>query len=169
MQLLGAEFGGLPGFLGTRGSLMLDLVFLAMFLVVPVMGWSIYLVRRRQRYELHRRIQLALGVVLALAVTAFEIDMRRYGWRDRAEPSAYWRAGAWNDVIDWSLLVHLSCAIPATVLWVVVIVRAQRRFPRPVRPNSHSADHRRWARLAALEMVLTAITGWVFYYFAFVA
>lgn len=164
-----SEFAGWNGFLGTRGSLMLDLVFLAMFAVVPVMWWSIRQVRHHQRYVLHGRVQLALGIVLGIAVTAFEIDMRLHGWRDRAIPSPYWRDGAWNDWIDWSLAIHLACAIPTCFLWIYVIVQAMRKFPRPFAPNAYSPIHRRWARVAAIEMVLTAATGWIFYYLAFAA
>ena len=40
---------------------MLDVVFLAMFAIMPVMSWSIWLVRHRQHYALHKRIQLGLG------------------------------------------------------------------------------------------------------------
>ena len=161
-------YSGWDGILGTRGSLMLDLVFLAMFAVVPVMYWSI-LQARRQRYDLHRIVQVALGIVLAIAVTAFEVDMRIHGWRDRAVESRYWQDGGFNDPVDWSLLVHLACAIPTAVLWVVVIVRALRNFPRPTQPNAHSVSHRRWAKIAAIEMTLTAVTGWIFYYLAFIA
>ena len=49
---------------------MLDVVFLAMFVVVPVMLYSIYLVRYRRRYRLHKRLQLGLGLILLMAVTA---------------------------------------------------------------------------------------------------
>ena len=38
------DYGGINGFLGTRASLMLDVVFLAMFVVVPVLAGSVYLV-----------------------------------------------------------------------------------------------------------------------------
>jgi hypothetical protein len=148
---------------------MLDAVFLAMFAVVPVLLWSIRQVRRHRRYERHRRVQIALGIVLAIAVSAFELDMRIHGWRERARPSAYWRDGNWNDAIDWSLLVHLACAVPTAALWAVVLVRALRQFPRPAAPAAHSRAHRRWGWAATVEMVLTALTGWVFYYFAFAA
>ena len=36
-------------------------------------------------------------------------------------------------------------------------------------PNAHSPRHRVMARLAAIDLVLTAITGTVFYWLAFVA
>ena len=52
--LLG-QFPGVDGFLGTRGSFMLDFVFLAMFAVVPILGWSVMLAKRG-RYTLHKRV-----------------------------------------------------------------------------------------------------------------
>ena len=159
----------LPGFLGTRGSLMLDAVFLAMFLVVPLMGLSIWLARSRRQYTLHKRLQIGMAAVLLLAVAAFEIDMRLFtDWEALAEPSPYFQRGTW-DAVWTSLAVHLCFAIPTPVVWIVVIVRALRNFPNPPAPNKHSAWHRRWAWAAAALMTLTAVTGWVFYYLAFIA
>jgi len=157
------------GFLGNRGSLMIDVVFVAMFLVLPVLYWSIFSVRSRSRYGFHKRLQVALGVVLLIAVSAFELEMRLVGWQHRAEPSPYWRAGGWNDLVDWSLAVHLTCAIPTFLVWIVVITQALRRFPRPAAPNHHSRHHRIWGWCATVGMTLTATTGWVFYWLAFVA
>ena len=59
------DYPGFDGFLGTRASFMLDFVFLAMFAVIPIMGWSIYQVKFRRRYQLHKWVQVALGIVLA--------------------------------------------------------------------------------------------------------
>jgi uncharacterized membrane protein YozB (DUF420 family) len=168
-QIVTAQAAGWNGILGTRGSLMLDLVLLAMFAVVPVMAWSMWQVRAYKRYELHRRVQVGLGFVLGLTIIAFAVDMRLHGWRARAEPSRFWRDGALNDAIDVSLVLHLACAVPTAFLWVFVIVQALRHFDRPTQPNAYSPRHRFWARLAAVEMVLTAVTGWGFYYLAFVA
>lgn len=159
------SYPGTDGFLGTRASLMLDLVFSAMFLVLPVMAWSIYQVRVRRRYGLHKVVQLTLGVVLGAVVLLFEVDMRRYGWTVRA-------AGGPDRAIPWpatlALWCHLPFAVSTAVLWVVVIVQALRKFPRPPRPGPHSVRHVFWARLAAADMLLTAVTGWIFYWAAFV-
>ncbi len=172
----GPQFSGIDGFLGTRGSLMLDVVFVAMFLVLVVMGYSIWLVRDRRQFELHKRIQLALGIVLLIALVAFEIDMQLLTeWETRAAASPYFpddyqAAGAkWASVVGVSLIVHLLFAVPTAFLWVVVIVGALRRFPRPAAPSGYSGRHVFWARLAAAGMVLTSLTGWVFYWLAFVA
>jgi len=159
----------MPGFLGTRGSLMLDVVFAAMFLVVPLLGVSIWLVRYRRKYELHKWLQIAMGAVLLVAVVAFEVDMRFFtDWEELADGSPYYEEGTWDPV--WiSLTIHLCFAVPTPLLWIVVIVRALRQFPNPAMPGKHSAQHIFWARIAAVMMTLTAVTGWVFYYLAFVA
>jgi hypothetical protein len=165
-------FPGIDGFLGFRGSLMLDVVFLAMFAVLPVLSVSIYLVKQR-RYDLHKKLQLMLGIVLLLAVVAFEVDMRFNDWKPRAAPSPYFAGKI--DNMDWScpigiaLIVHLFFAIPTALIWTIVIVQALRKFPRPPLPGTHSASHKFWGWLAVLEMTGTAVTGWIFYYLAFVA
>ena len=42
--LVVSEVPGINGILGTRASLMLDVVFLAMFAILPVLAFSIWLV-----------------------------------------------------------------------------------------------------------------------------
>lgn len=168
----GAALGRLPGFVpGSRGSLMLDVVFLAMFLVVPALLVSVYLVRYRGKYELHKRLQLVLALVLLVAVVLFELDMRFFtDWEALAVGSPYFDpANKWGSPAGISLIVHLSCAVPTFVLWVAVVVQALRRFDRPARPGAHSKWHARYGMAAVCGMVLTGVTGWVFYWLAFVA
>ncbi|MEX0587070.1 MAG: DUF420 domain-containing protein [Pirellulales bacterium] len=158
-------YPGIDGFLNTRASVMLDVVFLAMFVVLPVLAWSIWLVKVRRNYALHKRVQLALGLVLLVAVTLFEVDMQFITqWELRAKPSPYFATWVYP-----SLYVHLAFAIPTALLWVYVIVQALRRFPQPPAPGEHSRQHIRWAWIAAIEMTMTALTGWAFYWLAFVA
>ena len=160
---------GIDGFLGTRASLMLDVVAIAMVALLPVLGASIYLVAYRRQYALHKTLQLILGTGLLVIVALFEYDMRVAGWRHRAEASPY--AGA-DGAIDWvavALVIHLCFAVTAAILWIVVIGRALFNFPSPPVPSAHSAWHRRFGFAAAIDMVGTAVTGWVFYYLAFVA
>jgi putative membrane protein len=182
------DFPGINGFLGTRASITLDLVFTAMFAVVPAMAWSIWLVKRRRRWELHKRIQLGLLAALGVAIVLFEIDMRFVsGWRERAMPSPYYEsvesAGpVWSwlcltlcgmeRVPGWvyrGLVIHLVFAVSTTVLWVWTAWGALRHLPKPPAPNEYSASHRFWGWLAAADMVTTALTGWTFYWLAFVA
>jgi uncharacterized membrane protein YozB (DUF420 family) len=158
------QYPGIDGFLGTRASLMLDLIVVAIGGVLVILGWSVYEVKYRRRYELHKRVQIILAVVLLLAVTAFEIDIRLHGWEDRAAGQI---GGSASTVVRNVLLVHLFFAITTVILWPVVIIRALRHFPHPPAPAAHSRWHIFWARLAALDMLGTAVTGWLFYWMAF--
>ena len=159
------DYPGIDGILGTRASLVLDLLFLAMFGVVLVLGWSVYQVKYRRRYELHKWVQVVLGAALLTAVVIFEIDIQLHGWEDRAAGAIDGRVPG---VVWAALYVHLVFAVTSVILWPVVIIRALKNFPNPPRPAEHSRFHVRWARIAAVDMLLTAITGWTFYWLAFV-
>jgi len=159
------DYPGLEGFLGTRASFMLDVLVIAMVVVVAVLAWSVYQVKYRRSYQLHKWVQVGLGLVLLVAVIVFEVDVRLYGWEDRAAGVIGGHASrmVWN-----ALAIHLVFAVAATILWPVVIIRALLNFPNPPAPGPHSRFHLRWARIAAIDMLVTAITGWTFYYLAFV-
>jgi len=149
---------------------MLDVVFLAMFVVVPLLTASVFLVKARGRYQLHKTLQLVMASVLLTAVLLFELDMRVNGWEQRAEPSPYFDGtNKWTCPAGISLIVHLSFAVPTLLLWIYVVVQALRNFSRPPGPGPHSRAHARTGWLAAGGMAMTAVTGWIFYWLAFVA
>jgi putative membrane protein len=148
---------------------MLDFVFLAMFIVVPVLLTSIYLVRVKRQYQWHKRLQLMLAIVLLITIGLFEWDMRfMTDWRARAAQSAYFDVQGRNWV-DVALFVHLCCAVPTFLVWLVVVVGALRGFGRSPKPGPHSRWHRLMGWVATAGMVATALTGWLFYWMAFVA
>ena len=157
----------LAGMLGTRASTMLDLLFLAMFVVVPTMLLGIHQAKK-QRYARHKSVMLALVAVLLVTVAAFEINIQTYGWEQHAVGSPYYSEPVATSGVGISLIIHLVFAVSTAVLWVVVVTRALRRFPKPPTPSEHSRSHVRWAKLAALDMILTAVTGCIFYVIAFV-
>lgn len=158
-------FPGIDGILGTRAPLILDVLCLAMLAVVVVLAWSVYQVKYRQRYSLHKWTQVALGTILLTVVILFEIDIRLHGWQERA--AGQLGAQAPSAAVT-ALYVHLVFAVTTVLLWPTVIVLALRKFPNPPVPGPHSRIHVPLARIAAIDMVLTAITGWIFYYVAFV-
>lgn len=159
-----AAFGGLDGFLGTRASVGMDVVLVGLWLLLPVLGWSIALVRRGY-YTAHKRLQLLIVGALLAAIVVFEIDVRLISdWKARARPSPWWPGG-----VLAMLGVHLVFAISTFGLLGWVVWEALRRFPVPPARGAHGPRHRRFARLAALDLVLTAVTGSAFYWLAFVA
>ena len=158
-------FPGIDGFLGTRASLTLDILCVAMLVANLVLAWSIYQVKVRRRFALHKWTQLALSAILLTVVVLFEIDIRLHGWQDRASGSV---GGQADPVVWYALYAHLFFAVTSVVLWPVTIYLALRNFPVPPRPGPHSRIHVPLARVAAADMVLTTITGWTFYWLAFV-
>ncbi len=148
---------------------MLDFVTLAMLGVVIVLAISIYLVRVGKNKHLHRSIQIGTAIILTLTLVAFEIDVRFITqWRELAEVSPFYESG-W---VDRFLAVHLVFAIPTPLVWAVVIFMAMRRFKHDLSAElttDFNRFHRISGRIAAAFMFLTAITGWIFYYVAFVA
>ena len=143
---------------------MLDLVAVAMVAIIPMLGWSIYLVRSRKKFRWHKRLQMSMGGVLLVALTLFELEMQIVGWKDRAAESRYYES--WLFPL---LYVHIAIAVTTAGLWIYTIVMALMHFGDPPRPGDHSRHHRRVARCAGLGMGGTAVSGWLFYYMAFVA
>ena len=161
------EFPGFDGLftsLGSRGSLGMDVLLVGLLALLPVLAWSIAAVRQG-RYLLHKRLQLFIVAALAAGIVFFEIDIRLLSdWRERARPSPWWPDG-----VLWSLGIHLVFAISTFVLLVWVVWEALSRFSSPPQPGTHGPRHRRMAWLAAIDLGLTAVTGSIFYWLAFVA
>jgi uncharacterized membrane protein YozB (DUF420 family) len=158
-------YPGIDGFLGTRATLMLDVLVVAMLAVMLTLAWSVYQVKFRRRYLLHKWTQIVLAAVLLVTVVFFEIDIRLHGWTGRAAGQV---GGEPIAPVWYALYIHLVFAVSTVVLWPVVIFLALRNFPNPPHPAEHSRIHVPLARLAAADMMLTAITGWIFYWLAFV-
>jgi uncharacterized membrane protein YozB (DUF420 family) len=162
MELQFIDIGLAAGFLPFRGSWMLDVVFLAMFAIVPTLALSIAMVKRGQ-YRVHRTIQLVTAAILLVAVIAFEVDMRFFtDWRELAKPSP------WFSICHTLLYVHLAFAIPTPILWAMIIWGAMRHFDDTFQAPSYRERHRALGWAGMLAMMGTAVTGIVFYIVAFV-
>jgi hypothetical protein len=159
------------GFLGFNATFMLDVVVCALVLVVPLLGWSIYIVRVRKDYVGHRRMQLFLAAILFFAVTAFEIDVQAVhgGWQNIVRHARPEIAETDLAFVHRLLRIHLWFAVSTPVLWGATIGLALACFGNPPQPSSHSPAHKRMGWIAAADLALTSVTGLLFYYFAFVA
>lgn len=160
----------IQGFLPfSRATIMFDVVVIALVAFLPMLAWSISLARRG-RYRLHKRVQLSLAVTLFVTVLLFEVDVQwtkftlEGGWRSLSVESPYQGAP-----IDRLLRVHLGFATVTAVLWLVTTLQAVANFPKPPVPGPHSRNHKWMAWAATVGLFVTSITGWTFYYMAFVA
>ena len=159
-----ATLPGIDGFLGSRASVGMDVVIVGLFALLPVLAVSILAVRRGL-YQLHKTLQLVIIGALLAAIVVFEVDIRLISdWKVRAAPSPYWPVG-----VGTALAIHLVFAVSTLVLLLWVLVEALRRFPAPPQPNPHSRRHRLMARCAAADLLVTTVTGLIFYWMAFIA
>ena len=161
------------GFLGFRTSFMLDFVVCALVIVVPLLLYSLWLVKSKRAYSAHKRMQLALGVILLLAVTAFEVDLHvvHGGWDNIVRKSYPEETALAEKVAEVKpyLYTHLLFAGTTPFLWAATIVLALKRFGSPPEPGPHSRLHKTLGWLSTIDITLTAVTGLLFYYIAFVA
>lgn len=157
------------GFLGYPSTLMLDVVVCALVLVVPVLLYSIYLVKFRRNYLWHRNLQTALGAALLVTVSLFEIDMRMHGgWQEILKNRPVPLTDDQRIWVGQILLVHLVFAISAVALWAVALAHGWKRIPNPPVPSPHSRLHKTLGWAATITLTLTSVTGLIFYYYAFV-
>lgn len=160
------------GFLGNDASFMLDFVVCALVLLVPLLLYSLYVVKVQRNYLLHKRLQLLLAGILLVAVAAFEIDMRLHGgWKNivNKNPAEPRLSETELAHVGRVLATHLIFAISTPCLWVATIVLALRRFPDPPLPGSHSRLHKTLGWASAVDLTLTSVTGLWFYYVTFVS
>ena len=154
----------MPGFIPfSRASLMLDVVTIAMAVVLPIIAYAISLAKSR-RYVAHKKVMTGLSAVLLIAVAAFEIEMRLIGWTQYAQPSPYY-----NSSLPFVLGFHIVCSSLTALGLVATIFTAHKRFPTPPQPGPFSATHKKLGKLSAVGLFMTSVTGWIFYWMAFVA
>lgn len=158
------------GFLGNDSSFMLDFVVCALALVVPILLYSLWLVKFKRNYALHRFLQLLLGGVLLVAVGAFEVDMRLHGgWENivNKNPEAPRLTIDELSHVRQLLYIHLIFAVSTPFLWAATIYQALKKFPLPIQPSEHSGRHKLFGWLSTIDLTLTSVTGLIFYYVAF--
>lgn len=156
------------GFLGYKTSLMLDVVACALVVVVPTLLFSLYAVKIRRNYALHKALQITLGVVLLAVVGLFETDMRMQGGisgilAKRVRPLTADELASFNTL----LYVHLFFAVSTVFLWGMTLALALKRMPSPPGPCAHSRLHKFLGWLSATDITLTSVTGLMVYYYGF--
>lgn len=151
-------------FAQSRAPISLDILALVLLILLPLQIISLLLLKGKRSYRGHMIMQVIMTAILGPALIAFEIQIRISGWRHLAELSPYYD----NWVLP-ALLFHLIWAIPAVLLWIVAIYGAFKNFGLSPRPGRYSMIHKRMGRLAVLTMVGTGLSGWLFYWLAFIA
>ena len=150
----------MDGFLGTGAPLAFDLIVVLLAILLPILALSI-LTARSGRKLLHRNLQIASTLALGVTVLFFEFEIRRGGGWKTMLASQNLTPGELQNV-GRMLLVHLIFATTTPALWTAAIVTSSEAWT-----GERPARHRIIGRLAAADLTLTALTGWTWYYLAF--
>jgi putative membrane protein len=155
----------MQGFIpGSRATFMIDFVVVAMAAVLPLLLFSIWQVRAHLNYALHKQMQKWLAAILLVAVLLFEIEMRLVGWREQAVSSPFY-----PDFVMPVLASHITIAVLTLVVWVITLYSALRSFAKSFLVTPFAHYHRVLGWFSLVGMVLTAVSGWIFFYMAFIA
>ncbi|MCH9654349.1 MAG: DUF420 domain-containing protein [Planctomycetes bacterium] len=159
------------GFLGYRSTFMLDFVVSALVLIVPLLLFSLYSVKLKRNFSLHKKLQIVLGAVLLVAVTAFEIDVQimHGGWQNIVNQREIPLTPEQFNFARNVLYVHLVFAVSTPLFWATTLFLALKRIPNPPAPCAHSKLHQKLGWISTIDITLTSLTGLYWYYVAFVA
>lgn len=148
----------------TRAPFMIEVVALAMILLGPLTAFGA-LKAKRGRWLIHKRIMSSVGIILLIAVILFEVQIRSFGWREAAKVSPYY-----DSLVFPSLWIHLPIAIVTSLTWILTVREAITTFALQAKPHgAKSAKHKLFGKIAVIGTLLTSLTGWVFFYLAFIA
>ncbi len=146
----------------SKAPFSFDILCISLFIIIPTLIYSIYSVKIKRNYKIHKILQILISTMLAISIIIFEIDIRIRGWKDLIYESKYY------NTILWPIFyIHLFCAISTTVIWTIIFWQALHKFPFIPQPNEHSIFHKKFAPWATIGLIGTSITGITFYYVAF--
>ncbi len=155
-----------PGFLGTRADVLIDIVTLSFIIVLPILIVSWQLARNKNDYASHRKIQLALGLTLAIVVAVFEYDLSASGGIFELTKGGIYEGTV---LLNGTIYIHTLFAVLASFIWVGLILASLIKFANPPKPNAFSSKHRFWGRAGMVTMIGAGLTSPPLYYFGFVA
>jgi putative membrane protein len=153
-----------PGFFHTRADLAMDIVMVSLVVIVPLL-YASYRSAQKKQHARHRMLQVSLVILLFVAVSVFEVDLRLAGgFHQLVRESAF----ADTRVMALSLFIHLACSVSTAVLWITLTALSLKRMPIPFFSSSFAQSHRRLGRVGMIGMILTAVTGIELYVLGFV-
>jgi putative membrane protein len=153
------------GFLGTRADILMDLVLLSFAVILPAISWS-WWQARQGHYLTHKKTQLLLGAVLAVAVLMFEIDLKVSGGIFVLTADSVYNG---TTLLNSWIYGHTVVAILTTFIWIGLIVASLRKFPNPPAPGEFSKTHRLWGRTGMSTMMAAGLSAFPLYYYGFMS
>lgn len=157
------EYHGIDGFLGSRASTAYDIAFLLELIIIPLLVTSLELLLVRRQYGAHKKLQLVITALFAIAVGVFAFEFFAYDWRERVTDDIATIPG----ITYMTLNIHLAFLSISAVMWFVLLVQAFRKIPSPPESCEFGSTYIFWLVLLALQLFISTLTGWEFYLLAF--
>ena len=152
------------GFLASRGDILIDLVIVSFVVILPLLALS-WRSARGRNFERHRKLQLGLAILLAIAVGLFEVNLRLSGGIfELTRGSAF----AGTTLLNSIIYGHTLVAVASVLVWAPLLVVSLRRFGNPPTPGSFGPRHRFWGRTGMLLMMASGLSALPLYYLGFV-
>jgi len=155
-----------PGFQGTRADVLIDIVMLSFIIILPILIVSWRQARVSRKFSNHKRIQVTLGITLAVVVAIFEYDLSVSGGIFELTKGSAYEGTA---LLNWTIYIHTAFSVLTSFIWVGLIALSLFKFASPPQPNSFSRAHRFWGKTGMGTMIMAGVTAPPLYYFGFVA
>jgi len=151
------------GFLGGRGNLLTDLVFVSN-LIAPL--WAVVAagMARRGEHTRHMRLQITLWVVMVINLLLLEGHIRFSGGSGSLVAGSPY---AGTTMIRMLFFLHIVPAVATYLLWSWLVVATYRRRAPALGPFARR--HRRWGKVVIGGLVWTALSACFVYWATFLA
>jgi hypothetical protein len=152
------------GFLGVRGNLLTDFVFVCN-LVAPI--WAVMAAGAARRGEHERHMRLQMGLWMAMLANLFLLEglIRLSGGSGSLMGDSPW---AGTTVLEAAFLVHVVPAVATYLLWSWLVIVTYRRW-RKSAMAPFAPRHRMLGKVVIAGLVWTAISSCFVYYLTFAA
>ena len=147
------------GFFGTNAPMYMDIITLYFFTLPFLMGSAIFMAIKK-RYELHKKMQMAIFVVTILIVILFEVGVRFSGGFDTF---MRYSSADYTYMIIF-LILHVLVAIMSVILYSVLIYTALKESKIQ---NKH-ISHKKLGKVVYAGMSITSLSGLLIYYYLFI-
>jgi uncharacterized membrane protein YozB (DUF420 family) len=158
------SFLNIPGFLGSRASILMDTILVVILLLPFILIWSIGLVRKGQ-HELHKQVQAILLCAVLIAVIIFELQIRLSGGSGSLIKGSRFADNVYFLTLLYS---HIAISVWTFTLWTGNILHANIQWKNKTLPGQARIRHRLIGKIIFIGTCLTAISGFAVYLFAFV-
>lgn len=148
------------GFLGGRGNLLTDVVFVSN-LIAPV--WALFAasLARRGEHTRHMRLQLTLFAVMIVDLLLLEGHIRFSGGSGSLVAGSPYAGTA---MIRLLFFLHIVPAVATYLLWSWLVFATYRRRASL---GSFARRHRRWGKVVIAGLVWTALSACFVYWATF--